>query len=679
MLFRESHQRLFLSSSLTPSFSFPHSHGRFIVGAEAVELFRKSGLGLDALKQIWLLADKDTDGKLTPKEFCIAWHLIICISKKGLELPKYLPVSMANFLLNAPEIPAAMPAPATALMPTQVPFQAVKEPEPEMARPPVPQSVPAPTHVNSSNGVSVNNAGLSEADNQALRQATDAIKTVAEGSIKANGAAADSLRRSSSMVKDLVQKLNIEKIALEAKVKDAIQDAEDSARRLEQMNNDINDKRNECDELKQKLQEALDSKISSQSKMITSAEEKHSLLQEIKYLRQQIVEINTEKASIASSISGAAAGLAQAQEAGNALSSQKSAIAADISSAEGEINILRSLLDSLSGDKVELSSDLSGLERKLAATQSDLADALETNKVKEAEVSALKAEKDKLKQDKIKLLTDLSSAKTAAKNAAAVPVAVPASTAPPPVPVAFSATPAPAPEPLPAAPIASPPKPAREPAPITAPAVQQDPVSPTEDSKARVTSIPRPSRPFSEKFRKEKSMDKGIPVVEKMVTSTLDISVNSDAGFDAAFSSEPMSAAAAAFDDGFAAFGSNDAFSSSIAASTTASADFSSGFDDAFSSNAASLGAFGAGFGDGFDTKFDGSGFDSKQTPFDNFGVSDEAFAAFDSAPIDSKSSSTPFDSFGDSAFGGTSTTTAKGDSSSAFDAFGASDGFDKW
>ena len=59
-----------------------------------MELFRKSGLSIDVLKQIWLLADKDTDGSLTSKEFCVAWHLIVCVSKKGLPLPKYLPDSV---------------------------------------------------------------------------------------------------------------------------------------------------------------------------------------------------------------------------------------------------------------------------------------------------------------------------------------------------------------------------------------------------------------------------------------------------------------------------------------------------------------------------------------------------------------------------------------------------------
>ena len=75
-----------------------------------MELFRKSGLSIDVLKQIWLLADKDTDGSLTSKEFCVAWHLIVCVSKKGLPLPKYLPDSLGAFFSLAPEVPPLPPA-----------------------------------------------------------------------------------------------------------------------------------------------------------------------------------------------------------------------------------------------------------------------------------------------------------------------------------------------------------------------------------------------------------------------------------------------------------------------------------------------------------------------------------------------------------------------------------------
>jgi len=227
-----------------------------------------------------------------------------------------------------------------------------------------------------------------------------------------------------------------------------------------------------------------------------------------------------------------------------------------------------------------------------------------------------------------------------------------------------------------------------------------------EDKAPPNTAIPRPSRPFSEKFRREKSVDKGIPAPP--VTSAPTYSDDSS-GFGAfPLSDGEPAVASAGFDDGFAAFGSSDAFGSADVAPAAAPTkaeddDFSAGFGgdafgaDAFASNTVTVSAstslatkqpssgfedgFGDGFGDSFAdaTKFEASGFGgSSETPFDSFGSSDAAFAAFGS----SASGSTPFDSFGDTAFA-TETSTTGGDkakSSSAFDAFGSGDaGFDKW
>jgi len=66
----------------------------YIYGKEAVELFSKSGVPQDQLKQIWNMVDNPVDNRLDKLEFALAMHLIVCVSKKGLPLPNSLPVSL---------------------------------------------------------------------------------------------------------------------------------------------------------------------------------------------------------------------------------------------------------------------------------------------------------------------------------------------------------------------------------------------------------------------------------------------------------------------------------------------------------------------------------------------------------------------------------------------------------
>mmetsp|Transcript_25196 Transcript_25196/g.38075 ORF Transcript_25196/g.38075 Transcript_25196/m.38075 type:complete len:985 (-) Transcript_25196:86-3040(-) len=66
----------------------------YIYGKEAVELFSKSGVPIDQLKQIWNMVDFPVDNRLDRLEFGLAMHLIVCVSKKGLPLPASLPLSL---------------------------------------------------------------------------------------------------------------------------------------------------------------------------------------------------------------------------------------------------------------------------------------------------------------------------------------------------------------------------------------------------------------------------------------------------------------------------------------------------------------------------------------------------------------------------------------------------------
>ena len=92
---------------LFPQYAKPDG---FVYGKEAVELFMKSGVDSQVLRELWNVVDKPIDNRLDKLEFAIAMHLIVCISKKNLPPPKgQLPPSLSA--LKAPPTPSLPPRP----------------------------------------------------------------------------------------------------------------------------------------------------------------------------------------------------------------------------------------------------------------------------------------------------------------------------------------------------------------------------------------------------------------------------------------------------------------------------------------------------------------------------------------------------------------------------------------
>jgi Cytoskeletal-regulatory complex EF hand len=88
--------------TLTPSdqaryealFAEQHKDDGYVYGGEAVAFFSKSGLPSNVLASIWNMTDYPVDNRLDKIEFCIAMHLIICVSKRNLPLPPALPFAL---------------------------------------------------------------------------------------------------------------------------------------------------------------------------------------------------------------------------------------------------------------------------------------------------------------------------------------------------------------------------------------------------------------------------------------------------------------------------------------------------------------------------------------------------------------------------------------------------------
>ncbi len=83
---RQQYEAYFKSQPLTPD-------GR-LTGQAAVGFFNKSGLNRDILRKIWNLSDVDKDGHLSQEEFCIAFHLVLCASKRNMLIPDALPAEL---------------------------------------------------------------------------------------------------------------------------------------------------------------------------------------------------------------------------------------------------------------------------------------------------------------------------------------------------------------------------------------------------------------------------------------------------------------------------------------------------------------------------------------------------------------------------------------------------------
>ena len=80
----------------------------YVYGKEAVELFSKSGVPQDQLRDIWNLVDTPVDNRLDKLEFAMAMHLIVCVSKKNLPLPTSLPISLKSLKSQQPTMQATI-------------------------------------------------------------------------------------------------------------------------------------------------------------------------------------------------------------------------------------------------------------------------------------------------------------------------------------------------------------------------------------------------------------------------------------------------------------------------------------------------------------------------------------------------------------------------------------------
>lgn len=60
--------------------SYDTNHDGFLSREELLPLFQKSGMDFPRVDLICQMVDEDKDGQLTSKEFCAAFHIIVCVT-----------------------------------------------------------------------------------------------------------------------------------------------------------------------------------------------------------------------------------------------------------------------------------------------------------------------------------------------------------------------------------------------------------------------------------------------------------------------------------------------------------------------------------------------------------------------------------------------------------------------
>ena len=118
----------------------------FVYGKEAVDLFSKSGLDNETLRNIWNMVDDPIDNKLSKLEFAMAMHLIVCVSKKNLPLPPSLPLSLKSLKNNDQKNTPSSDSVSTMTAPPQTtqPQQHTMPPQP-LVVPTEPQQLISPS------------------------------------------------------------------------------------------------------------------------------------------------------------------------------------------------------------------------------------------------------------------------------------------------------------------------------------------------------------------------------------------------------------------------------------------------------------------------------------------------------------------------------------------------------
>lgn len=392
----------------------------YLTKDEAMNVFRQSRMDPMVLEKVFVMSDDDRDLRLNSKEFCAGFHLILCISKKGLPVPPSIPPPLKGFIMNAPMVPggpppnpvpaaapthtAPTPAPAAAPAPTPAgvsdAFAGMDQP---VEDPVSTSSVPAVNKNFTPSGTSAGGATHSSGDVSELAAGTEAITTVARKALAAHEETLDSTTRASSSLSSLKQRLAMDRISLEASVKNAQLATQQSSSKLAAMSEEIRALIDQQRELRTQLEQTQNDHFNVKDQLAQAQQERDNLRKTVFDLQQQMTSSTGNISDLANQVGTAEAGQAGTAENISKLQSRANFLTGEAAELQGEISTLRTIVEQLSGQRNGLQQQESALAGRLKAAQSSQQQSLaEETKLRqsierqETQVSQLKAEKKEL-------------------------------------------------------------------------------------------------------------------------------------------------------------------------------------------------------------------------------------------------------------------------------------------
>lgn len=405
----------------------------FLSGQESVTIFSKSGLGVDILKKIWKLADNDADNRLTSKEFCIAFHLIVCVGKQGLELPPILPPVFCSFLENAPDSPKithfqeGATAPASSSQEKESPPKGVggsRTPlESKFSALPVPKdsllhrsshSLPAAASraPATARGKGVETVPFPVEAVADVKSATSDLQKSIHESVGAN----DKITRATAAsFKDILVELKgslvAEKLALEEKVEAEKGAVEATAREVTEVGDLVKDLNSTLMALREEFAATLERRRGVEANLATVVAERKHLEKDILTIRDQMLNTQTNIQGITSQVMREESALSRTSADANNIEKQSRGTSYDLEEMEKDTSRLRKLLLDLTNDKLKLAGSFDEYQRRLTSLQHAKTKEEEFLKTNSRKLAELDSEKVALAKERDRLHAELSSAK----------------------------------------------------------------------------------------------------------------------------------------------------------------------------------------------------------------------------------------------------------------------------
>eukprot|EP00604_Paraphysomonas_vestita_P002111 CAMPEP_0174817608 /NCGR_PEP_ID=MMETSP1107-20130205/7_1 /TAXON_ID=36770 /ORGANISM="Paraphysomonas vestita, Strain GFlagA" /LENGTH=572 /DNA_ID=CAMNT_0016028497 /DNA_START=252 /DNA_END=1967 /DNA_ORIENTATION=- len=403
----------------------------FLPQANIMPIFLKSGLDQQTLFNIWSLADADHDNQLTHNEFSVAFHLILCVSKKHLPLPQgSLPAPLQSLVAIAPapvkqsiadafgslDIPSTPLPPLAPLAPEEPPVISKpatisREPEPVVAplsssgfnstpAVTVPQTTtykPTPTVVGEKESGDL-------ADNViALTDAAKKVKILQNVSIEISHNAAGSL-------KYLSQRLQSEKSLLQETLQTVEQDIENSKSRLQTTLQEISNFHVDIDSLRNRLYAASQTPhpASGNNSIEQKKAEKLRLQKLVVEIKDEISRLTNERSQLSYELGKSTEELAAITNERNLVNEETYRVSKESAVLKANIETLNKILSKIVDEKTSKSSDTQKINAEVNAIQLTLKRERELALEQQVEAERLKAENLKLKEQVEKANKDLA-------------------------------------------------------------------------------------------------------------------------------------------------------------------------------------------------------------------------------------------------------------------------------